>query len=126
MDAITTEWGAVRARASSPSTRRARLAHAIAALERWAERGAEALAIEAASPRDEAWADGAESALADVAARLAELGRWLRDERPRAPGGALDGARGARRPSPRPSPPPRTRRASSGCMRLGAPPPSPR
>lgn len=97
MDAITTAegGGAARAPAGASSARRPRrLARAIAALERWADRGAEALAAGAGPARGEDWADGAQSGLADVAARLAELGRCARaGALAAALGGALDGER---------------------------------
>ena len=82
MDANTIGWGATKARLHAPGQRRARrLVRALAALERWAELYAGTLAT-SPSPLGEPWADGAQSALADLGARLAERARRLRSGPP--------------------------------------------
>lgn len=100
MDTTTNGWGATQAPASTPEAARARrLARALIALERWAEQSAEALTgAELVVGREdrEAWIDGAQSGFADLAARLAELRRWLGVEGARgdpAVQRALEGAR---------------------------------
>lgn len=79
MHANTTTWGTTRTRAGVPTTTTGarRLARALAAFERWAEHHATTLAAPTVDAHGEAWADGAQSAFSEVAARVAQLREWL-------------------------------------------------